>query len=178
MYCTKCGTKAEGGTSFCSECGASLNNAVFSTRTDYVSQDTGSFSRLFTGRLNRKSYFIGLLFAILPLFIFVTLWGLINILVRSLNGISFLDTTNHIINLVIPFLITISLPWLVFLGICVTIRRCHDFGSNGFLSLITVIPYLGLLAVFAFLFIKSDGGPNIYGPQIKDRKVLADIFNY
>lgn len=46
-------------------------------------------------------------------------------------------------------------------------RRVHDFGQSGWLAALTVIPYLGLLAALAFVFIPGQAGENKYGPNPK-----------
>ncbi|MGE0664742.1 MAG: TIR domain-containing protein [Hyphomonadaceae bacterium] len=42
-------------------------------------------------------------------------------------------------------------------------RRAHDFGQSGWLAALTIIPYLGILAVLAFIFIPGQAGPNQHG---------------
>jgi len=46
-------------------------------------------------------------------------------------------------------------------------RRAHDFGQSGWIAAITVIPYIGWIAVLALIFIPGTPGPNQYGPDPK-----------
>lgn len=46
-------------------------------------------------------------------------------------------------------------------------RRAHDFGQSGWLAVLTVIPYVGILAALVFIFIPGQNGPNAHGPDPK-----------
>ena len=54
------------------------------------------------------------------------------------------------------------LPWLAILvlGFMLTIQRCHDFNTSGWLSLLMMVPLVNLI----FWFIPGSDGPNKYGP--------------
>jgi uncharacterized membrane protein YhaH (DUF805 family) len=47
--------------------------------------------------------------------------------------------------------------------IMLTIQRCHDFNTTGWLSILSLIPLVGLI----FWFIPGTVGPNQYGNQTK-----------
>lgn len=49
---------------------------------------------------------------------------------------------------------------LLVIGFLLTIQRCHDFNSSGWLSLLLVVPVANLV----FLFIPGTDGPNRFGP--------------
>lgn len=46
-------------------------------------------------------------------------------------------------------------------------RRAHDFGQSGWLAILTVIPYLGWLALLVFIFIPGQPGANPHGADPK-----------
>jgi uncharacterized membrane protein YhaH (DUF805 family) len=46
-------------------------------------------------------------------------------------------------------------------------RRAHDFGQSGWLAILCVIPYLGFIALVAFIFVPGQVGPNQFGPDPK-----------
>jgi uncharacterized membrane protein YhaH (DUF805 family) len=54
------------------------------------------------------------------------------------------------------------LAWVVLLvlGFMLTIQRCHDFNTSGWLSLLMLVP----LANLVFLFIPGTDGANRFGP--------------
>ncbi|MEJ2407277.1 MAG: DUF805 domain-containing protein [Candidatus Thiodiazotropha sp.] len=72
----------------------------------------------------------------------------------------------------LPFL---SLPAMAFVfatNVLLTIQRCHDFNTNGWLSLVIVIPILPLI----FWFIPGTKGNNRFGPPPPpNRGVLLKI---
>jgi uncharacterized membrane protein YhaH (DUF805 family) len=51
-----------------------------------------------------------------------------------------------------------------FLLFAVLVRRLHDTGRSGWSLLITLIPLLGLLALFSWLASPGDAGDNAFGP--------------
>jgi len=46
-------------------------------------------------------------------------------------------------------------------------RRAHDFGQSGWLAVLTVIPYIGIIAALAFIFIPGQSAANQHGPDPK-----------
>jgi uncharacterized membrane protein YhaH (DUF805 family) len=58
--------------------------------------------------------------------------------------------------------VALVVGWLAILtiGFLLTIQRCHDFNTSGWLSLLVLVP----LANFAFWFIPGTDGPNRWGP--------------
>jgi len=63
--------------------------------------------------------------------------------------------------------IVIDVVWLViflFVALIVHVRRWHDLGFSGWMSLTANMPYLGLIISVAILgFVRGADGPNIYG---------------
>jgi hypothetical protein len=47
--------------------------------------------------------------------------------------------------------------------IMLTIQRCHDFNTSGWLSVLALIPFVGLI----FYFIPGTDGPNRWGNPTK-----------
>ncbi len=180
MYCTACGAKIEEGAVFCSKCGAKTDGTVHQTSP----ADTGRIRRLFQGRIGPLRYFLGIFFclalSLIPLFILVTIWGIVNLISNATGATGGGNPIYEIFNLLIPILIALSLVVPIFVGhIALAIRRCHDFGYSGWLTLCSLIPYVGFIFVLIFLFKKGEGGSNQYGPAPRpDRKFLADVFNY
>jgi uncharacterized membrane protein YhaH (DUF805 family) len=58
--------------------------------------------------------------------------------------------------------VAIVLAWLAIMtiGFLLTIQRCHDFNTSGWLSLLVLVPLANLI----FWFIPGTEGPNRYGP--------------
>ncbi|MGH2397035.1 MAG: DUF805 domain-containing protein [bacterium] len=57
--------------------------------------------------------------------------------------------------------VVMVLAWiaLVVIGFMLTVQRCHDFNTTGWLSLLMLVP----LANLVFLFIPGTDGPNRFG---------------
>ena len=52
-------------------------------------------------------------------------------------------------------------------AISVTVRRLHDIGHSGWLSLISFIPLVGAIVLIAFLAQDSEAGQNRFGENLK-----------
>lgn len=194
MYCHKCGEMVPDDARFCEHCGTSVtkdnhNESSSNAESNVATHRQGawSFGDLFSGRLGRMRYFQGVLLAFLPFLVLVTLWGIINIMTGTiiLGGGSDAPTqsapflVNLINNIAIPILFALAFIFFMFAHFAVAIRRCHDLGYTGWVSLCTYIPYVGLIFGLIFLFKEGDTGVNKYGPSpVMSRRLFADIFNY
>jgi uncharacterized membrane protein YhaH (DUF805 family) len=50
----------------------------------------------------------------------------------------------------------------------VTVRRFHDQGRTGWMTLLGAIPYAGGLILLIFMCLSGDGGPNRFGEDPRD----------
>lgn len=184
MYCHKCGGLVLKDARFCENCGTPVTEEA-RDRQPAETSDAATFSkgqwslsRLFTGRLGRLRYFAGGMFALVPFFVLVSLWGLINILTgtSSSTASGLVNVTN---NIIIPILFAAAFIFWIAAYISLAIRRCHDFGYTGWFSLCALIPYAGAVFGLIILFKKGDLNANQYGaPPVRGRAFLADVFNY
>jgi uncharacterized membrane protein YhaH (DUF805 family)/Tfp pilus assembly major pilin PilA len=55
----------------------------------------------------------------------------------------------------------------VVIGFMLTIQRCHDFNTSGWLSILALVPFVNLI----FWFIPGSDGPNRYGPPTPPNSV-------
>lgn len=107
------------------------------------------------GRARRAEYGWFVLFVTVAIFIAV----IIDILVGGMNPYTSAPNSS-IVTMVV------GLP-LVAPAIAVAARRAHDFGQSGWLAALTCIPYIGWIAVLAFIFIPGQPGTNRHGPNPK-----------
>ena len=132
-------------------------------------------SKLFDGRIDRKSYIIGSLLIPLPVVGILLLSFLLNMFIPS-PIIQLPSLEEQMVNaqpapapanplaqglefvLVIGMLLT--LPIIAVYTISFSIRRLHDMGANGWLFLINLLLPLGLL----LCLIPGNGAENKYGP--------------
>ena len=104
----------------------------------------------FTGRRNRKSYFIYLI-------LYVVAWAI----VISVGFVTYVGWV-----LVIPLVISC---WAV------AAQRCRDFGWTGWAALLALLPYVGFLFSLAILFVPGNVGANRYGRDfLEDDNNLID----
>ena len=177
-YCTNCGKEIEEGAAFCTHCGAKTKNE---SRVHSPAQQPSSwsFGKLFSGRLNRMNYFLGILFGLLPFFLMVSIWGIVNIIsgtfgtgqVNSNFGVEVLNT------IVVPVLFALSFIWFVAWTIMLAFRRCHDFNVTGWLAMFGFIPYVNAVFGLILLFVPGTSGANKYGNLTVGRKFIPSIFN-
>ncbi len=69
-----------------------------------------------------------------------------------------------------PLAIVVWLAYMV-LAFMLTIQRCHDFNTTGWLSLVSLIP----LVNFIFWFIPGTEGTNRYGPRTPPNSTLTIV---
>lgn len=60
----------------------------------------------------------------------------------------------------IPLLVVLGGAAVLIVHFMLTIQRCHDFNTSGWVSLVALIPLVGLI----FWFVPGTSGPNRYGP--------------
>lgn len=108
-----------------------------------------------TGRARRAEYGWFLLFTFVAGFIAAALDV-------SLFGIN--PYTGQV-NYAVTWLVSLA---LVSPAVAVGSRRAHDIGQSGWLAALTVIPYLGFIAVIALALIPGQPGENKYGPDPKE----------
>jgi len=109
------------------------------------------FNKLFLGRINRRTYFIGLI----PILFLL-------IAVRSLNDagvFSNLDNTSVILFILLPALIAILYLYSI------TIRRLHDVGEKPTGAVTKLV-----------LFMKGQNGANKYGNQPEPKIDIKGLF--
>lgn len=110
-----------------------------------------AFSNLFTasGRRNRKSYFL-----------FSLGWFVLIIVAMVVLSLTAVGSEAMATILMLVAGIVLGIP-----GWMVGAQRCRDFGWTGWAILITIIPVVGIIFLFALYFIPGDVGDNRYGPD-------------
>ena len=118
----------------------------------------------FRGRASRSEYW------------WVTLFNFLVMLatIGLANGLDFL-CGNVGLDVGLTFFILFTVFALV-PGIAVTIRRLHDSGRSGWWSLIVFLPYLGVIVLYAFAIMPSDGD-NKWGSKNQSTE-LPSIYSH
>jgi len=71
-----------------------------------------------------------------------------------------LPSSLHSSGITIMFMIIFMIPLII-----VSIGRWHDLGLSGWLVLLLIIPYIGLISSIPLAFLKGDEEDNKYGPN-------------
>ena len=121
----------------------------------------------FRGRINRKTFWLG---GILPVYVIgFALGALVPYMPSKANEVAS--------GLMLRVLILALLALLVYMWFAVIVKRCHDVGKSGWLSLLTLIPILGF--VFFWWLGLSRGEPyaNRHGtsPSLTRLPESADV---
>jgi uncharacterized membrane protein YhaH (DUF805 family) len=69
-------------------------------------------------------------------------------------------------------LLTIGFPLFTWAKLALAAKRLHDLGKSGWISLVLVVPLLGLIAVIFLLCASGDAFDNQYGPA---RRLTAPL---
>ena len=110
----------------------------------------------FTGRANRKEYWSFVLFYLLFFVLAALIGGVLDEIFGNLQS----PDPQAIFTVVSTGLFSLAL----FLpGLAVYVRRLHDIGLSGWLSLVAFLPYVGGIFVLVTALIPSQAGPNKYG---------------
>lgn len=104
------------------------------------------------GRARRAEYGWFILFYVAVLLTLATIDAM-------LFGFTYEGTPNY----VVTWLVLGLLP----AAVSAASRRLHDLNLSGWLAIVTVIPYLGWLAILALIFAPSKDAANAYGPNPK-----------
>src|SRR3989344_3040372 len=175
MHCANCGNKLEEHSSYCSSCGAKKGSEAVALAPQFGK--SWSIENLWHGRIARWHYFVGSMLPVLGIFILVSVWGVIRLLQSTFTISGSAATTVDAFSLVNTFasaliglLITVFIIAFFLVHIPLAIRRCHDLGYTGWLSLLAYVPYVGFIAALYFIFAKGESGVNQYGNPTVERK--------
>jgi uncharacterized membrane protein YhaH (DUF805 family) len=108
----------------------------------------------FSGRAQRKEYWMFFLFYILIYIAFAIIDGVTGTFSTKAGGMGLLGGL-YVIALLIPC-------------ITVTFRRLHDTNRSGWWILIGLVPLIGNIILLVFMVQDSNPGENQYGPNPKD----------
>lgn len=115
------------------------------------------------GRINRAKYWLAAL-------IYIVVIGIVSAIMSLLWAVipgDFVDGSYSVTGLkAVPYIIVgfASVAFLLWSGICVGIKRCHDRDRSGWFLLVSLIPIIGgLWLAIELYFLRGTFGPNSYG---------------
>jgi uncharacterized membrane protein YhaH (DUF805 family) len=118
----------------------------------------------FSGRSQRKEYWMFSLFMALVVIGLLVIAGLLGGFSDTGGGMSMI--------FLIPFMLFMFAS--IIPSIAVTVRRLHDQDKSGWFYLLSFIPYVGGIVIFVFMCIDGTPGPNRFGPDPKGGH--SDVF--
>lgn len=126
-----------------------------------------SLLNLFKGRINRSTFYVGLL-----LYILIYCFYLLSDIYFKNNSSSFYN------NIEILLIFIILIPLIVF-GVSLYVRRLHDLGHSGFWTLLLIVPIVDFIFQFYTLFRKGQETVNKYGEKpLFTNNYLRNIFAF
>jgi uncharacterized membrane protein YhaH (DUF805 family)/type II secretory pathway pseudopilin PulG len=89
------------------------------------------------------------------------------VLISLLGGVlgAVLGSTAGVVALVVMWVALLVVSFML------TIQRCHDFNTSGWLSIVVLVPLVNLM----FWFIPGTDGPNRYGPPTPPNNALVIV---
>ena len=122
-----------------------------------------------TGRINRAKYLYYYIIPLILLFPVIFIFGF-SFGIPVLDGEP--DTVRYELTmedsfwatLVFFLLLSIFLVGLSWGYLATGVKRLHDMGFSGWTLLVSFVPILGFVVVFALVFIRGDVGENRFGP--------------
>ncbi len=136
------------------------------------------FARLFSGRTNRRNYFLGgLLLGAVPLLLLI-IYAILGFFIGFSNGFTHpnaspselmsLQKKSPVGILISIIYVLLTIAWLLFFmlnTVALTGRRLQDLDKSGWYYLLSFIPVVYLLLGIYVLFFPAEPGENKYGPQ-------------
>lgn len=114
-------------------------------------------SRLFTERINRRNYILGLLIVLSPMILSMTIVSLLQIVLAS----DMYKSISSVLSLFQKVYIFIY----IFYAISLTVRRFHDLNRSGWFIFLSGLPLINLFVFFFIYFWHGTVGDNKYGKQ-------------
>ena len=114
------------------------------------------------GRIGRMSFFL------YNYFVYGNVGGLLGGIIVYMIGMLIDKESSQeifIIGIVVVVLLSIAVLFVIYMSVCLCIRRCHDIGLSGWWAVLVFIPYIDLLMGLFLIFKKGQQRDNIYGPM-------------
>lgn len=128
---------------------------------------------MYSGRIDRVGFFAGSAFLLLPLLLPLALYYTFIGMVGT-NGAD-ASIADSVTKLVLFFVWAV---WLLLLPIYfgLMIRRLHDIGMSGWLSLLHLVPFTNIVLYVMLLLVPGSAGSNHYGPPATEKDPQRILF--
>lgn len=129
---------------------------------------------IFSARIDRIGFMLGYVYSIVPLIIVVAFYIIAILLFKDFAV--FNDYMRPLLNVA---LYVIGFGWVVFyplVTVSLYIRRLHDLGYSGWLTLLSLVPLASMVLFLYLLFAPGKNDGNKYGAPLSPRKFDTVLF--
>lgn len=147
-----------------------LNSTPVAPQITPQLQSMGMFER----RIGRLGFILGQIYMMLWFIIPVLAYALINYSASTSgnsNPAASMPLANAAVFLIGAVGVILTLP----VTISLYVRRLHDIGQSGWLTLLTFVPIVSLGLYLYLLFAPGNDGVNQYGPTVNDNRPLVAL---
>lgn len=126
---------------------------------------------MFISRIDRIGFFYGNIYFLGIMFVAIIGYALFNAFFPAIDG-----PVRSLVNIV---LFLFGAVWIVFaipVSYSLAVRRFHDMGLTGWLSVLYLVPFVSTIVVLIQLFTPSKNQDNPYGDPQKPRDVMGILF--
>src|ERR1700757_688523 len=128
---------------------------------------------MFNGRIDRIGYLLGSLYVFVPLLAVIVLYAIINFILNAAGVSEGGGGVFHsMINIVLYLFGIVSMVLLIPASIGIQVRRWHDIGQTGWLTLLSFVPFVGWITFFILLFAPGKNDGNTYGAPASPRGLV------
>lgn len=169
MYCKRCDKEYSDLKEQCPFCGAFNINFSYEGSSavenfNLISAYKSLFKKYiqFNGRSRRSEYWYGYLANVIIVFVWSLLVCFFMAIAIVAESISFLEVA------VVMYLVMGLYSFVIIIpSLSIIVRRLHDTGKSGWMILLGLIPFAGVIIIFVFMLLDSQPGTNQYGPNPK-----------
>lgn len=131
---------------------------------------------MFTGRLDRIGFLLGIVYTFLPMVIAIILYAVINFALSTTDSFESTNVFRSITNVVLFLFGFANLILIIPATIGIYVRRWHDLGLTGWLTLLGFVPYAGVIPFLILLLAPGQAKSNQYGKASSPRGFMAVVF--
>lgn len=132
-------------------------------------QGMGMFQR----RIGRLGFLLGQVYIALFFFVPILIYAVINFTTSTVEGGS--GGSNPILNIILFLWGAVGLIFLIPVIVSIYVRRLHDIGQTGLLTLLAFIPFASIIFYLYLQFVPGNESANQYGPRVNDNRPLVAL---
>lgn len=126
---------------------------------------------MFKSRIDRIGFFYGNVYFLGIMFVVIIGYALLNAFFPASDG-----PMRSLVNIVLFLFGAVWIVLAVPVGYSLAVRRFHDMGLTGWLSVLYLVPFVSTIVVLIQLFAPSKNQDNPYGDPQKPRDVMGTLF--